>query len=108
MKIKQQKVSEIQNSTKFVLEKNNEIIGRGYIIKREINPIEVYIVPEHQSNGYGKYLFAYLFNQTKNKGNKALFFELSEDQTRFRNIIVKHGALEVGKNGNKTKYVLKI
>lgn len=100
--------SDKENSYKYVLIVQDKQIGFGYIFKRETNPIEIYIDKEYQSNGYGKFLFNALAKEAKNQGLKGMIFELNENQYRFINIISQVGAVQIGKNKDKVKLILKL
>ena len=100
--------SDKEDSYKYVLKVQDKQIGFGYIFNREINPIEIYIDKENQSNGYGKFLFNALIKEAKNKGLKGMIFELNENQYRFINIILQAGAVQIGKNKDKVKLMLKL
>lgn len=100
--------SDKENSYKYVLIVQDKQIGFGYIFNREINPIEIYIDKENQSNGYGKYLFNALLEEAKNQGVKGMIFEINENQYRFINIILQAGAMQFGKNKDIVKLVLKL
>ena len=100
--------SDRENSYKYVLEVQDKQIGFGYIFNREINPIEIYIDKQYQSNGYGKFLFNELIKEAKNQGMEGMIFELNENQYRFINIILQAGAMQFGKNKDTVKFVLKL
>mgnify|MGYP002626070778 CR=1 FL=1 len=108
MRIFQTKISDKENSIKYVLEIDDKIVGLGYIINRDINPIEVYIDKHYQSNGYGKCLFLDMLDKVRKQGVKGLIFELSEEQYRVKNIILQVGAELVGHNNGMSKFILKI
>lgn len=108
MEILRVNVSDKENSLKYVLKIQDIEIGCGYIFNREINPIEIYIYEEYQSNGYGKILFKALLEIVKEQGVMGMIFELEEYQFRFINIISQSGALQIGRNDSKIKYLLKI
>lgn len=108
MQIVKSEKSDKENSYKYVLKVRGKQIGLGYIFNREINPIEIYVDKEHQSNGYGKYLFNALAKEAKNRGMKGMIFELHESQYRFINIISQAGAMQFGKNEGIVKFVLKL
>ncbi|MBR4270493.1 MAG: GNAT family N-acetyltransferase [Clostridia bacterium] len=108
MKILQTKISDKENSIKYVLDIDGEIVGCGYIINRDINPIEVYIDKQHQSNGYGKSLFLSLLDIVRQRGVKGMIFELPDEQYRFKNIILQAGAEQLGRNDGLCKFILKI
>lgn len=108
MELKELKISDKENSFKFVLIVNDKEVGFGYIFNREINPIEVYIEKEFQSNGYGKFLFNSLLSILKEKGLKGMLFKINESNYKFINIIQKAGAQIIGKQDLDIKFVLKI
>lgn len=100
--------SDKENSYKYVLKVQDKQIGFGYIFHREINPIEIYIDKEYQSNGYGKFLFNALVKEAKSQGLKGMIFELNENQYRFITIILQAGAAQISKNNDKVKLCLKL
>lgn len=104
----QSEKSDKENSHKYVLKVQDKQIGFGYIFNREINPIEIYIDKEHQSNGYGKFLFNALVKEAKKQGIKGMIFELNETQYRFITIVLQAGAMQFGKNNDKVKLCLKL
>ncbi len=108
MKVVKTKISDKDNSVKYLFKVEDEEVGHGYIFNREVNPIEVYIDEQFQSNGYGKKLFKVLLKEIKDKGIKGIIFSISNEQQRFANIISQAGAVEVSRNGKITEYVLKI
>ncbi len=108
MRILQTKISDKENSIKYVLDIDDKVVGFGYIINRDINPIEIYIDKQYQSNGYGKSLFLGLLDKVRKQGVKGMIFELSEKQYRLKNIILQAGAELIGHNGGVSKFILKI
>ena len=108
MELIELKTSDKENSVKYLLKSNDNEIGYGYIFAKEINPIEIYIYENYQSNGYGKLLFNSLLNILKNKGLKGILFEIDESNYRFINIIGQAGAREFGRNSPIIKFVLKL
>ena len=85
MELIQLKISDKENSVKYVLMLHGKEIGYGYIFNKEINPIEIYIDENYQSNGYGKIFFNSLLNVLKGKGLKGLIFELDETNYKIIN-----------------------
>ena len=100
--------SDKDDSVKYVLKLNGKEIGHGYIFSREINPIEIYIEKDYQSNGCGKFLFSSLLNILKASGLKGIIFELDENCYKFINIIKQSGAIEVGRQLPKIKFIVKL
>ena len=108
MKILQTKISDKEKSFKYELVLDDKVLGYGYIINRAINPIEVYIGQQYQSNGYGKVLFNGLLELLRQRHIKGTVFELKDEQYKFQNIILQAGAIQVSRNGSIVKYILKI
>ena len=108
MELVELKVSDKENAIKYVLIVNDKEIGVGYIFSREINPIEIYIVEDYQSNGYGKFLFNSLLNILKSRNLKGIIFSIDKNNYRFINIIGQAGAIEFGRDGAKINFALKL
>lgn len=108
MELIELKSSDKENSVKYLLVLEGKEIGSGYIFEREINPIEVYIAKEHQSNGYGKKLFNSLLKVLRGKGLKGVIFKINENNYRFINIIGKAGGVEIGRDFPEIKFVIKL
>lgn len=100
--------SDKEGAFKYLLTDNGNDIGFGYLYARENNPIEIYISPAYQSNGYGKKLFGFLLGEARNLGLKGMFFEVDEQFNRFINIISQAGAVHLGKKNNIIKFMLKL
>ena len=107
MELVESKVSDKENSVKYVLILNDKEIGVGYIFSRETNPIEIYISEDYQSNGYGKFLFNSLLKILKSRNLKGVIFSIDKDNYRFINIIGQAGAIEFGRDGVKHNFALK-
>lgn len=108
MKVVKIKISDKENSVKYLLKIENKEVGYGYIFDREVNPIEIYIDKQFQSNGYGKKLFKTLLKEMKGQGVKGMLFEVENENYRFANIISQMGAQEISRNNNTKQYVLRI
>lgn len=107
MELVELKVSDKEKSVKYVLSIKDKEIGYGYIFNREVNPIEIYVDKNYQSNGYGKFLFNSLIKVLKGKNLKGIIFEVDAENYRFINIVKQAGALEVGRFPN-VKLALKL
>lgn len=108
MEIVKANTSDQEDSIKYLLTFQGKEVGYGYLFDRAINPIEIYITKEYQSNGCGKFLFQYLAEVMKKQGDTGMIFELTKDQIRFQNIIMQAGAVQVGAYKDKIKYILKL
>lgn len=108
MELIKSKTSDKENSVKYVLMDMNEEIGYGYIFDREINPIEIYINENFQSNGYGKFLFNSLLSILKKSNLKGLIFEINQSNYKFINIITQCGAIEFGRQLPNIRFVIKL
>ena len=101
-------ISDKDNSIQYVLKINDESVGYGYIFNRETNPIEIYIEKEHQSCGYGKYLFNSLLTILKNQGLKGIIFETNESNFRLINILLNANAVQISKRSPIVKFIIKL
>ncbi|MBQ8425923.1 MAG: GNAT family N-acetyltransferase [Clostridia bacterium] len=108
MELIQLKISDKDNSIKYVLKLSGKEIGYAYIFSRENNPIEIYIDEDYQSNGYGKILFNSLLKILKSKGLKGCVFEIDESNYRFINILTNAGAMKVGSHLSMIKFIIKL
>ena len=108
MELVELKVSDKENSVKYILKLDGLEIAHGYIFNREINPIEIYVERDYQSNGYGKLLFNSLLNILKKSGLKGLIFKLDENNFKIINIVKKFGAVEIGRELPEIKFLLKL
>ena len=108
MQVLQLDSSDKENSTKFVIEIDNKEVGFGYLFEKDVNPIEIYVEKEHQSNGYGKALFKTILEVAKKRNIKGMIFEVEESQFQFQNIIMQLGAKQISKKNNTIKYILQI
>lgn len=107
MELVELKISDKENAVKYVLRVKDEEVGYGYIFNREVNPIEVYVGKDYQSNGYGKFIFNSLLNVLRGKNLKGIIFEVDAGNFRFINIVKQAGALELGRFP-KVKLALKL
>ena len=98
-------ISDKENSVKYKLLSNEAEVAHGYIFNREINPIEIYVEKEYQSNGFGKFLFKSLLEILKSNGLTGIVFLLDENNLKIINIIKKSGAVEVGRSFSKIKFI---
>lgn len=108
MELKELKISDKENSVKYILLVQGREVGFGYIFNREVNPIEIYIENDFQSNGYGKLLFNSLLKILKDSGLKGLKFELDENNGRLISVIKQAGAVEIGRDLPKIKFIIKL
>lgn len=108
MQIVKCKESDKENSIKYLLTQDNKEIGCGYIFAREINPIEIYIIEEMRSNGYGKLLFTKLLQIVYDSGRINLVFDIELQNYRMNNILSSLGAQHVGTNDEKNRWVIPV
>ena len=108
MELIESKISDKENSVMYQLISHEGEVAHGYIFNREINPIEVYVNKEYQSNGYGKLLFKSLLKILKDNGLKGIIFILDESNFKIINIIKDLGAVELGRNLPEIKFLLKL
>ncbi len=108
MELLKLKISDKQNSVKYLLKKDGIEIGRGYVFNREINPIEIYIDEKYQSNGYGKFLFNGLINVLKKEKTPGALFELPQTNYKMINIISQAGGVQISNNNNNVKFIIKL
>lgn len=107
MELVELKVSDKENSVKYKLVSEDKELGYGYIFDRETNPIEVFVEKEYRSNGYGKLLFNSLLKILKSKGLKGTIFVIDVENFSMLNIIKQAGAVELSRNLDDIKLLLK-
>lgn len=100
--------SDKENSTKYLLKKDDKEIGHGYIFSRLVNPIEIYINEKAQSNGYGKMLFTKLLQIIYDGGKTNLVFEIEIQNYKMNNILSSLGGRHVGTNNGKNRWVMPV
>ena len=108
MQIVKCKESDKENSIKYLLTQDNKEIWCGYIFAREINPIEIYIIEEMRSNGYGKLLFTKLLQIAYDSGRVNLVFDIELQNYKMNNILSSLGAQHIGKNEEKNRWVIPV
>ena len=101
-------VSDRELADKYILKVDGKEVGFGYLFNRETNPIEIFVLKEFQSNGYGKFWFGELLRVLKQGERLGVLFEVKDSDYRFRNIIMQAGAFEIGRNLPTIKYALKL
>ena len=84
----------------YSLEINNQNIGNGII--RNNDKIEVYILKEYQSQGYGTMLFKFLLKTI----NKEITIDLKIENIKMRKIIEKYNGVEVSRTEQIVKYAI--
>ena len=100
--------SDKENSTKYLLTKDDKEIGCGYIFSRLVNPIEIYIKEEARSNGYGKMLFIKLLQIIHDSDRTNLMFEIEIQNHEMNNILSSLGGRHVGTNNGKNRWVMPV
>ncbi len=108
MELLKLKISDKQNSVKYLLKKDSITIGCGYVFNREINPIEIYIDEKNQSNGYGKLLFNDLIKVLKKGKTPGAIFELPQTNFKMVNIISQAGGVQIFQNKDTIKFIIKL
>jgi len=90
----------------YVLEKENNIMGYGFITKEEKNKIMISIKEEYQSNGYGKTLFKNMLNELTKIGYKEIKLTIPIENYRIKNIILQCNGLQLSTLNNEEMYVI--
>ncbi len=93
---------------KYVLTDNKEVIGIGTINNNnDKNKINIMIDERYRGNGYGKILFQKISREYINQyGIENLKFEISKYNTRFINILLQSGGIQIDNTNDVLLYVL--
>lgn len=93
---------------KYILTDNEEIIGIGTINNNiDKNKISIMVDKKYRGNGYGKILFEEALKEyIKQYGIDSLTFEVSNHNTRFINILLQCGSIQIDNTNGMIEYVL--
>lgn len=94
------------NSLVYILEKDHQIIGYGFLNNEKENRIEILIKDEYQSNGYGKILFEKMIEELKKIGDREVKLTISKDNYRIKNIIKSFNGIQLSNYNGKEEYLI--
>ena len=82
---------------------NNQKIGYAIIRKNETDRIYLIIAKKYQNKGYG----SIIFKQLLSKINENIICSVPFDNIRMQRIIQKNKGIEIGRNKETIKYIIK-
>lgn len=94
------------NSLVYILEKDHQIIGYGFLNNKKKNKIEILIKDEYQSNGYGKVLFEKMLEELKEIGDRDVKLTISKDNYKIKNIIKLFNGILLSNYNGKEEYLI--
>lgn len=92
----------------YALKKDSKILGYGIINETKPNKIELSILEEYRSNGYGEILFKLLIEKLKEKNYKDIILTISKENIPMKNIIEAQSGLLISNNKDNIKYIIKL
>jgi len=93
----------------LLISQDKSILGTAFIdTGAKTNKININILEEYRSNGYGNFMFEEILKEYKEAyDDKELRFEVNS-QNKFNNILHKHGSINIANKNGTTIHVLPI
>lgn len=88
----------------YELKGNNDILGYGIVHEDEENKIEIYLLNNYQSQGYGTFLFQKIISELK----KQVIIKVPNHNIRMQKIVKKFNGVEIGKKDKDIFYLIPV